>query len=45
MREMYRVERWLKQKSSGPMKLIGEIVFGSWGEDWEERRVRSDLGE
>ncbi len=40
---MFWLEKWLKQKSNGPMKVIGEIVFGSWGEDWEERRIGSDL--
>jgi hypothetical protein len=28
-----------------PVRLAGEILFGTWGETWEEKRVWQALGE
>jgi len=40
---MNRVERWLKDSRFVPLRLAGEMLFGTWGEDWERKRLNGML--
>jgi hypothetical protein len=40
---MNRIERWLKTSRFMPLRVIGEVLFGTWGEYWEEKRIQEIL--
>jgi len=40
---MNRVERWMKSSPFVPLRLVGEVLFGTWGEGWEQRRLNGML--
>jgi hypothetical protein len=40
---MNRVERWFKSSSFVPLRITGEVLFGTWGEHWERRRLQGLL--
>ncbi|VVB56563.1 Uncharacterised protein [uncultured archaeon] len=40
---MNRMERWMKTSSFGPLRIAGEVLFGTWGEHWERKRLSGIL--
>jgi hypothetical protein len=38
------LEVWLKRSSIAPLRIAGEVLFGNWGEGWEEKRFGPEVG-
>ena len=39
------LEGWLKGSRLAPLRVAGEVLFGTWGEGWEEKRIGEGLEE
>jgi hypothetical protein len=39
---MGSIEKWLKRSAISPFRIAGEVLFGTWGEGWEEKKMQED---
>lgn len=37
--KVHSIEVVMKRCSFAPIRVAGEIVFGTWGETWEQKRL------
>ena len=37
------LEIWLKRSPIAPLRIAGEVLFGTWGEGWEEKRFDEEV--